>query len=112
MDSCCSAPAWFHSWSQKMWGWWKPAGKLNQRRNGNEEADFGISLFVRPGCVWGYWQVVDPTTKNMYYTEDVKRIKGGAAQFIDAKTGKQITLQNSEVMEVSKDQFREGVGPK
>jgi hypothetical protein len=33
-------------------------------------------------------------------------------EFIDAKTGKQITLQNSEVMEVSKDQFRAGVGPK
>ena len=70
-----------------------------------------LCLFVLTAC-GGYWQVVDPTTKNMYYTEDVNRIKGGAVQFIDAKTGKQITLQNSEVMEVSKDQFRQAVGPK
>ncbi len=70
-----------------------------------------VCLFGLAGC-GGYWQVVDPATKNVYYTEDVKRIKGGAVQFVDGKTGKQITLQNSEVMEVSKDQFREGVGPK
>lgn len=71
-----------------------------------------LSLFVLTGC-GGYWQVVDPASKNVYYTEKVKKVKeGGAVEFTDAKTGKQVTLQNSEVMEVSKDQFREGVGLK
>ncbi len=70
-----------------------------------------LCLFILTGC-GGYWQVVDPMTKNIYYTEEVKHIKGGAVKFTDAKTGKEITLQNSEVMEVSKDQFRAGVGPK
>ncbi len=68
-------------------------------------------LFILTGC-GGYWQVVDPTTKNVYYTEEVKQIKGGAVKFTDAKTGKEITLQNSEVMEVNKDTFRAAVGPK
>ena len=70
-----------------------------------------LLLLVLAGC-GGYWQVVDPTTKNVYYTDEVKKSKAGAVEFTDAKTGKQITLQNSEVMEVSKDQFREAVGPK
>ncbi len=71
----------------------------------------GLALFLLAGC-GGYWQVVDPTTKNVYYTEEVKRGKEGAVQFTDAKTGKQVTLQNSEVMQVSKDEFKAAVGPK
>jgi phage pi2 protein 07 len=70
-----------------------------------------LCLFILTGC-GGYWQVVDPTTKEVYYTKKVKKERGGAVKFTDAKTGNQITLQNSEVMEVSKDQFREAVGPK
>lgn len=71
-----------------------------------------LCFFFLAGC-GGYWQVVDPASKNVYYTEKVKKVKeGGAVEFTDAKTGKQVTLQNSEVMEVSKDQFREAVGPK
>jgi len=69
-------------------------------------------LFVLAGC-GGYWQVVDPTTKNVYYTEEVMQSKsGGAVKFIDAKTGKEINLQNSEVKEVSSEEFKAAVGKK
>ena len=68
-------------------------------------------LFFLAGC-GGYWQVVDPTSKTTYYTTEVKKTPAGTVQFTDAKTGKQVTLQNSEVLEVSKDQFKEGVGAK
>ncbi len=70
-----------------------------------------LCLFVLPGC-GGYWMVVDPTTKNVYYTEEVKESKSGAVKFIDAKTGKDVTLQKSEVKEVTKDEFKAGVGKK
>jgi len=71
-----------------------------------------LCLFVLAGC-GGYWQVVDPTTKNIYYTEEVKESKSsGAVKFIDAKTGKEVTLQNSEVKEVSADEFKAGIGKK
>ncbi|RPJ37764.1 MAG: hypothetical protein EHM27_12190 [Deltaproteobacteria bacterium] len=70
-----------------------------------------LCLFILTGC-GGYWQVVDPTTKDVYYTKNVKKEKRGAVRFIDAKTGVLIILQNSEVIEVSKDQFRKAVGPK
>ncbi len=69
------------------------------------------SLFLLAGC-GGYWQVVDPASKTTYYTKEVKKTPGGAVQFTDAKTGKEVTLQNSEVLEVSKDEFKAGVGPK
>ena len=71
-----------------------------------------LCLFVLAGC-GGYWMVTDPTTKNVYYTEEVKQGKeGGAVKFIDAKTGSEVNIQNSEIKEVSKDEFKAGVGKK
>jgi len=71
-----------------------------------------LGLFVLAGC-GGYWMVTDPTTKNIYYTEKVEQSKSsGAVKFIDAKTGTSINLQNSEVKEVSKDEFKAAVGKK
>jgi len=70
-----------------------------------------LCLFVLAGC-GGYWMVTDPTTKNVYYTEEVKESKSGAVKFIDAKTGNEVTLQNTEVKEVTKDEFKAAVGKK
>ncbi len=71
-----------------------------------------LCLSILAGC-GGYWQVVDPTTKNVYYTEEVKQTKSsGAVKFIDAKTGSEVTLQNSEIKEVSKDEYKAAVGKK
>jgi hypothetical protein len=70
-----------------------------------------LCLFVLVGC-GGYLMVVDPTTKNVYYTEEVKESKGGAIKFTDAKTGNEVTIQNSEIKEVTKDEFKAGVGKK
>ncbi len=33
-----------------------------------------LCLFVLAGC-GGYWMVTDPTTKKVYYTEEVKQGK-------------------------------------
>ncbi len=70
-----------------------------------------VCFFFLAGC-GGYWQVTDPTSKTVYYTEEVKQNKGGTVMFNDAKTGKQVTLQNSEVLKVSKDEFKANVGSK
>jgi len=57
--------------------------------------------------------VTDPTTKSIYYTEQVEQSKSsGAVKFIDAKTGNQINLQNSEVKEITKDEFKAAMGKK
>jgi hypothetical protein len=69
-------------------------------------------LFILSGC-GGYWQVVDPATKNIYCTEEVKESKSsGAVKFIEAKTGKEVSLRNSEVKEISADEFKAGIGKK
>ena len=45
--------------------------------------------------------------------EEVKQSESsGAVKFIDAKTGTQVSLQNSEVKEVTKDEFKAAVGKK
>ena len=70
-----------------------------------------LVLLVLAGC-GGYLQVIDPASKNIYYTEEVNETKGGAVKFIDAKTGSQVTLQNSEVKEISGEEFKAAVGKK
>jgi hypothetical protein len=57
--------------------------------------------------------VTDTSTKNVYYTEEVQQSKStGAVKFIDAKTGNSVNLQNSEVKEITQDEFKSAVGRK
>ena len=71
-----------------------------------------LGLLLLSGC-GGYWMVTDPTTKNVYYSEDVQQSKStGAVKFIDSKTGNSVCLQNSEVKEITKDEFKAAVGKK
>src|SRR6266480_573604 len=59
------------------------------------------------GCFGGsYYAVRDPASGTAYYTTDVDKAGGaGAVKFKDEKTGSTITLQSSEVKEISKDEF-------
>ena len=71
-----------------------------------------LGFLLLSGC-GGYWMVTDPSTKNIYYTEDVQQSKStGAVKFIDAKTGTSVNLQNSEVKEITKDEYKAAVGKK
>jgi hypothetical protein len=60
------------------------------------------------GCT-SYYRVHDPTTGKDYYTTDVKQERGGAATLKDAKTGRQVTVQNSEVEKVSEEKYKQGL---
>lgn len=60
------------------------------------------------GC-GSYYKVTDPTSKNSYYTEDYDKMKSGAIKFKDARSGSEVTLQSSEVKEVSKEEFKAAV---
>lgn len=66
------------------------------------------------GCT-KYYQVSDPTGNKMYYTDDFdggKHENSGAVRFIDGKTGAEVTLQSSEVKEITKEQYQAAVGKK
>ena len=60
------------------------------------------------GCSGGYYMVREPGSATPYYTTDIEKA-GSAVQFKDAKTGSAITLQNSEVKEISKDEYTKGM---
>jgi len=63
------------------------------------------------GCFFGsnYYAVRDPASGTAYYTTDVDKAgTTGAVKFKDAKTGSTVTLQSSEVKEISKDEFAKG----
>ncbi len=63
-------------------------------------------VFGVTACGGGYYKVVDPATDKTYYTKDVKEEKGGAIKIKDANTGSTVTLQNSEVTEINKEEFK------
>jgi hypothetical protein len=59
-----------------------------------------LAMFA--GCQH-YYQVRDPATGEVYHTRVVRDRIGGAVSFEDAHTGRDVTLQNSEVKRIYGD---------
>lgn len=68
----------------------------------------GFLILCVGGCASDYYKVTDPTTGKDYYTTKVDRNKSGGATLKDGRTGKEVTLQNSEIAKVSKEQYDAG----
>jgi hypothetical protein len=60
-------------------------------------------------CGGTYYLVKDPHTGREYYTTAVERSSGGI-RFRDGKTQSTVMLQNSEIIEISRDQYRASAG--
>jgi hypothetical protein len=67
-----------------------------------------VALLLCGGCA-SYYKVTDPTTSKAYYTQQVDRQGNGATTFKDARTGNIVTLQNTEVDPVTKEEFEQGL---
>jgi len=63
--------------------------------------------FLVSACA-SYYRVKDPATGSVYYTEKVKR-EGSAAMFKDARSGSDVTIQNSEIKEIEKKEYYEAL---
>jgi len=61
------------------------------------------------GCA-SYYKVTDPTSGKNYYAKSVKEKSDGSVRFKDESTGGNVTLQSSEVLEISKDEFKANTG--
>jgi len=61
-------------------------------------------LFVACGST-NYYIVKDNSTGQTYYATEVKKLDSGAVQLKDAKTQTDVTLPNSSVQQVSKDEY-------
>src|SRR4051794_9967164 len=59
------------------------------------------------GCT-SYYRVHDPSTGKDYYTTDVEQERGGAATLKDGRTGRQVTVQNSETEKISEVEYNTG----
>ena len=57
------------------------------------------------GCGTTYYQVRDPGSGSTYYTTELNEADSGAITLKDARTNARVTLQNSEVSEITADQY-------
>lgn len=56
------------------------------------------------GCT-SYYQVTDPSTNRVYYTEKLDRRDSGSVRFKDARSGEEITLPASAIAEIPKEKY-------
>ena len=63
------------------------------------------------GCGGSYYRVNDPAGSRQYYTTDIDQTKTGAITFKDERSGSVVTLQSSEVKQISKNEFKAAVKP-
>jgi hypothetical protein len=64
---------------------------------------------VLGGCGGDYYRVNDPAGDRLYYTTDIDQARTGAITFKDKKSGSNVSLQSSEVKQISKEEFEAGV---
>jgi len=55
-----------------------------------------------------YYKVTEPASGKVFYTQEIKR-NGSAVEFKDAQTGGVTTLQNSQITEINKSAYQEGI---
>ena len=63
-----------------------------------------VLLLLAAGCT-SYYRINDQASGRVYYTKDYDRSDSGAIIFEDAKSRSRITLQSSEIREISKSDF-------
>ena len=67
-----------------------------------------LMLLLAAGCTT-YYRVTDQSTRKDYYTSDIERTNSGAVRFYDVKSRANVTLQSSEIVEISKGDFDSGI---
>src|SRR5215217_5933019 len=69
----------------------------------------GLTLIVA-GCSSPHYRVTDPASGKEYFTTKVQEAgKGGAVKIKDGNSGSMVTLQSSEVKEISGDDYDAGI---
>jgi hypothetical protein len=67
-----------------------------------------LGLLSLTGCA-AHYAITEPLSGKTYFTDDIDDSGDGSIQFIDAKTGQEVTLQSSEVKEIDEDEYNAGV---
>ena len=75
------------------------------RRNRSSTWMLWVVIALAAGCTT-YYRVTDPASGKTYYTKDIEEAgKAGAVKFKDEKSGSIVTLQSSEVKEVTGEDY-------
>ena len=69
-------------------------------------------MFLGITACGSYYRIKDPGSQQVYYTDDIKDQDSGAIKFKDANTGSVVTIQNSEVTEIPKDEYKRNIKEK
>ena len=56
------------------------------------------------GCS-SYYKITDPGSGKIYYSDEIEK-EGGAIEFKDANSGSTVSIQNSEVSEISEEEYK------
>jgi hypothetical protein len=65
-------------------------------------------LLFAAGCTT-YYRITDQPTRRTYYTTDFDRTDSGAVRFYDEKSLSDVTLQSSEIVEITRDAFKDAI---
>ena len=76
--------------------------------DGRTVLGIGTALLLA-GCATSHYQVTDPLSGKKYYTENVENLSGGTVKLKDGRTGSVVTLQNTEVKEISSEAYKAGI---
>lgn len=63
-------------------------------------------LFCMTACGGRYYKVKDLHTDKTYYTQNIEQGKSGAVTFEDPQTESVLTIQNSEITKINKEEFK------
>ena len=63
------------------------------------------AVLLAAGCASSYYKVTDPTTGKVYYTDQLTKHDKGSVTLKDGMTGNMVNVQNSEITEISKEQY-------
>jgi hypothetical protein len=67
-----------------------------------------LCVIVFCGCA-PHYRITDPSTDNVYYARDIKKLSGGAIRLEDEQSGQTVTLQNSEIEKVPEEAYNQGL---
>jgi hypothetical protein len=67
-----------------------------------------LGILVASGCT-SYYRITDQATRRTYFATGYDRTSSGAVQFYDEKSRADVTLQSSEIVEISEDDFNSGL---
>jgi hypothetical protein len=71
---------------------------------------FGACLIAlsASGCT-SYYRITDQASRAAYFTTEYERANSGAVQFQDEKSRATVTLQSSEIKQITRDEFDSGI---